>query len=102
MKAKSIILVAVLFLFMGIVFLGCGIFLKLQKKNKNLFAKSAGKTFSLLGIITLVYGILAICFRNELTKLVAEIFAIICLLVIIILIVIFNIKLNKSMKNKEG
>ncbi len=101
MNPKSFVLVAVLFLFIGFVFTACGIFLKVQKKNQNAFAKIASKTFSILGAITLVYGILALAFRKQATKLVVEVFAIIYLIIIVIITIIFNINLNKNYRNNQ-
>lgn len=101
MNPKSLTIVAVLFLVIGAVFFGCAMFFKLQKKNENAFVKASGGTFFVFGVITLVYGILALCFRKEITKLVAEIFALLYLVIITVITLVFNMRLNKTLKSQK-
>ncbi|MCH5290524.1 MAG: hypothetical protein J1D88_02040 [Treponema sp.] len=99
MSAK-LIFAGIAFLVMAGVFCGIAFFLRLpQQVQKAPICKQSGSIFFLIGSLTGVVGLLALLFRNEATKTVAQICALVYLLLLTMLLVVF-IMITKDSQSK--
>ena len=99
MNDKLILTAAVVFLFAGALFLTAGIVLRNPERvKKTPLFKPAGFIFYLTGVITIVYGVLALCFKSELTKTAVQAFALIYLIFITVIFAVFYVLISKGDK----
>ena len=92
MNDKLILTAAVVFLLAGSLFLTAGIILRNPERvKKTPLFKPAGFIFYLTGAVTIVYGILALCFKNELTRNAVGFFALIYLIFITVIFSVFYV-----------
>lgn len=98
MSQTKIIFAAASFIFEGILFLTAAFFLRRPERIKAVpLCKPAGFIFYIIGVVTEVYGILALVFKNELTRNAVQIFALVYLIFITIAFIFFyaSIKVKK-------
>ena len=76
-----------------------GILLRKPERVKNtpLF-KPAGFIFYFTGAVTIVYGIIALCFKSELTRSAVQAFALIYLIFITVIFSVFYVLIGKGEK----
>ncbi|MBB5218935.1 uncharacterized membrane protein YjjP (DUF1212 family) [Treponema rectale] len=87
--ALKIIIGSVIFITVGLIFCITGMILKTSSKQ-NAASKITGTIFYLIGAITLISGILGICFKNEITRTVLQFYALIYLVIISIVFFIIT------------
>lgn len=96
--AAKLILFGILFIVVGIIFISVSVVLRIREGNP--YTKVMGvfpSAFLIMGIITVTLGGLTLVFRNELTKTVAAIGAIIYLVLLIIMQILL-LTLSKTTK----
>ncbi|MCR5218030.1 hypothetical protein [Treponema sp.] len=92
--ALKITIISIVFILVGLTFYITGLLLKSSVK-KSPGTKIAGTIFYLMGALTLVSGILGLCFRNEITKTALQVYSLIYLVIISIIFFIIT-KLIKT------
>ena len=98
MNQTKFLIASAFFIAAGLLFLTAAFFLRRPARVKNVpLCKPAGLIFYIIGAVTEAYGILAVVFRNELTKNAVQIFALVYLVFITAAFIFFyaSIKVKK-------
>ena len=72
-----------------------------ERIKKTPIFKGAGFIFYVIGILTLAYGILGLCFYKTVSRLTVALFALIYLIVLIIMFIIFYMLIGDSVNNER-
>lgn len=100
MSSTLLIFIGIFFIIFGAGFSALAVYLSKALKNQPL-GKVSYRIFGILGIVTLVSGILELCFMGELTKKVIEIYGLVYLVFITVCCVAFVIMMNSNSKGSE-
>lgn len=96
----KVIIGSILFIAAGILFLIAGvvIFLRsdVEKNSGDNIHKKSARLFFLIGLLTVVSGLLGISFRNEITRVAFLVYAVIYLAVLTVIISVYSFILGKE------
>lgn len=90
MKTTSIIAGGIVFILVGLAFVGVAVYLsRSAASNKSSVSKAGSVIFYVIGAMTLVMGLLALVFGSQLTKSMVQIGCFIYLVALVVLFAVF-------------
>ncbi len=103
MNPSRILLGAIAFMIAGIAFCSVAFYLKRPESVKKApLSATAGTIFYIIGALTFITGLMALLFRNEVSKTVIEVFFLIYLIALTVIFFVFYSMMNTKKPNKDS